>query len=115
MAKLLDLTRANNIAISLKAFNDLTFRSLAEAIGDLDPDRKIVGERVQFLPNLLPTPKEVQATTTSSSPTSCSSASWRPSSVLRTRFGPCGRCPPSSKTSRERGRGSQRSRRRVPR
>jgi hypothetical protein len=61
MAKLLDLTRANNIAISLKSFNDFTFRSLAETIGDLDPDCKIVGERVQFIPNLLPTPKEIQA------------------------------------------------------
>ena len=61
MAKLLDLTRANNIAISLKSFSDFTFRSLAETIGDLDPDCKIVGERVQFLPNLLPTPKEIQA------------------------------------------------------
>ena len=61
MAKLLDLTRANNIAISLKAFNDFTFRSLAETINDLDPDTKIVGERVQFIPNLLPTPKEIAA------------------------------------------------------
>jgi hypothetical protein len=61
MAKLLDLTRANNIAISLKQFNDFTFRSLAETIDDLDPDCKIVGERVQFIPNLLPTPKEIQA------------------------------------------------------
>lgn len=61
MAKLLDLTRANNIAISLKAFNDFTFRSLAETINDLDPECKIVGERVQFIPNLLPTPKEILA------------------------------------------------------
>ncbi len=61
MAKLLDLTRANNIAISLKAFNDFTFRSLAETINDIDPDYKIDGERVQFLPNLLPTSKELQA------------------------------------------------------
>ncbi|EJK47036.1 hypothetical protein THAOC_34273 [Thalassiosira oceanica] len=61
MAKLLDLTRANNIAISLKAFNDFTFRSLAETINDLDPDTKIVGERVHFIPNLLPTPKEIAA------------------------------------------------------
>lgn len=61
MAKLLDLTRANNIAISLKAFNDFTFRSLAETMNDLDPDCKIVGERVGFISNLLPTPKEVQA------------------------------------------------------
>jgi hypothetical protein len=61
MAKLLDLTRANNIAISLKKFNDFTFRSLAETIDDLDPDCKIVDERVQFIPNLLPTSKEMQA------------------------------------------------------
>jgi SOS response regulatory protein OraA/RecX len=61
MAKLLDLTRANNIAISLKAFNDFTFRSLAETINDIDPDFKIDCERVQFLPNLLPTAKELQA------------------------------------------------------
>ena len=61
MAKLLDLTRANNIAISLKAFNDFTFRDLAETMNDLDPDRKIVGERVQFISNLLPNPKEIAA------------------------------------------------------
>ncbi|KAL3815366.1 hypothetical protein ACHAXA_000753 [Cyclostephanos tholiformis] len=61
MAKILDLTRANNIAISLKAFNDFTFRSLAETINDIDPDFKIDGERVQFIPNLLPTAKELQA------------------------------------------------------
>ena len=61
MAKLLDLTRANNIAISLKAFNDFTFRSLADTINDVDPESKIVGERVQFIPNILPTPKEIAA------------------------------------------------------
>ena len=61
MAKLLDLTRANNIAICLKSFNDFTFHSLAETIGDLDPDHKILGEWAQFLPYLLPTPKEIQA------------------------------------------------------
>lgn len=61
MAKLLDITRANNISIQLKAFNDFTLRALAETIDDLDPDSKIVGERVQFIPQLLPTPKELQA------------------------------------------------------
>ena len=61
MAKLLDITRANNISIQLKAFNDFTLRALAETINDLDPDSKIVGERVQFIPQLLPTPKELQA------------------------------------------------------
>lgn len=61
MANLLDLTRANNVAISLKAFNDFTFRSLAETINDIDPDCKIDSERVQFIPNLLPTANEIQA------------------------------------------------------
>jgi hypothetical protein len=61
MAKLIDITRANNISIQLKAFNDFTLRALAETINDLDPDSKIVGERVQFIPQLLPTPKELQA------------------------------------------------------
>ncbi|KAL7529819.1 hypothetical protein ACHAWF_003121, partial [Thalassiosira exigua] len=60
VAKLLGLTRAHNIAIGLKAFNDFTFQSLVEAIGDLDPERK-VGEQLILLTNLLPTPKEVQA------------------------------------------------------
>lgn len=60
MAKLLDITRANNIAIQLKAFNDFTLRALAETIDDLDPDSKIVGERVEFMSQLLPTPKELQ-------------------------------------------------------
>lgn len=60
MAKLLDITRANNIAIQLKAFNDFTLRALAETINDLDPDSKIVGERVLFIPQLLPSPKESQ-------------------------------------------------------
>lgn len=61
MAKLLDLTRANNVAISLKAFNDFTFRSLAETINDIDPDYKIDSERVQFIPNLLPSANEIQS------------------------------------------------------
>ena len=61
MAKLLDIPRANNIAIQLKAFNDFTLRELAETINDLDPESKIVGERIQFIPQLLPTPKELQA------------------------------------------------------
>eukprot|EP00957_Ditylum_brightwellii_P078795 5991267-Ditylum_brightwellii.AAC.1 len=61
MAKLIDLTRANNVAISLKAFKDFTHEELARTLGDLDPARKIKGERVQFIANLLPTAIEVQA------------------------------------------------------
>jgi len=35
---------------------------LAETIYDVDPDCKIIDERVQFIPNLLlPTAKEIQA------------------------------------------------------
>ena len=44
-AKLLDLTRSNNIAISLKAFKEFSHQELAEIIGFLDPTRKIRGER----------------------------------------------------------------------
>ena len=55
-------SHVHNIAISLKAFNDFTFRSLAETIYDVYPDCKIIDERVQFIPNLLlPTAKEIQA------------------------------------------------------
>jgi hypothetical protein len=61
MAKLLNLTRANNITISLKAFSNFTFQSLAETINDFDPNFKTDGKRVQFIPNLLPTAKELQA------------------------------------------------------
>ncbi|KAL7533292.1 hypothetical protein ACHAXR_005150 [Thalassiosira sp. AJA248-18] len=61
IAKILDPTCANVKTISLKAFNSFTFPSLAKTINDLDPKCKIVGERVQFLPYLLPTPNEIQS------------------------------------------------------
>ena len=60
-AGLMDLNRANNVAISLKAFDDFSHLELADTIGDLDPDGKIRGERVQFLGSLLPNPGEVAA------------------------------------------------------
>ena len=59
-AKLLDLTRSNNVAISLKAFKDVSHKELAMIIQDLDPHRKIRGERVQFIRDLLPTTNEVK-------------------------------------------------------
>jgi Formin Homology 2 Domain/Subunit CCDC53 of WASH complex len=59
-AKLLDLNRSNNIAISLKAFKDFEFAELAEVIMHLDPMRKIQGERVHFLRDLLPTQTEIK-------------------------------------------------------
>lgn len=57
-AKLLDVTRANNVAISLKAFKDFSYKELAEIIGFLDPCRKVLGERAQFIRDLLPSAKE---------------------------------------------------------
>ncbi|KAL7533293.1 LOW QUALITY PROTEIN: hypothetical protein ACHAXR_005151, partial [Thalassiosira sp. AJA248-18] len=59
MAEIFDLARANNIAISLKAFKSFTFPSLAKTINDLDPKCKILGEHIQCLPYLLPTPNEI--------------------------------------------------------
>lgn len=58
-AKLLDLNRANIIAISLKAFKDFSHDELAEILQNLDPLCKLKGERVQFVKDLLPTPAEV--------------------------------------------------------
>ena len=60
MAKLIDLNRANNVAISLKAFKDLSHVELAETIAHLDPLQRITGERVQFMKDLLPTATEVK-------------------------------------------------------
>jgi hypothetical protein len=59
-AKLLDLTRSNNVSISLKAFKEFTNKELREIIAFLDPTRKIGGDRVEFLSDLLPTPTEVK-------------------------------------------------------
>lgn len=59
-AKLLDLTRSNNVSISLKAFREFSNKELREIIAFLDPTRKIGGDRVEFLRDLLPTPTEVK-------------------------------------------------------
>lgn len=59
-ARLLDLTRSNNLAISLKAFKDFSHQELADIIGFLDPTRKIRGERAQFIRDLLPTAPEMK-------------------------------------------------------
>ncbi|KAI2496132.1 hypothetical protein MHU86_18363 [Fragilaria crotonensis] len=60
-AKLIDLNRANNIAISLKAFMDFTHQKLADTIAHLEPQELITGERIQFVKDLLPNLQEVQA------------------------------------------------------
>lgn len=60
-AKLLDITRSNNVSISLKAFKDFSQRELAEIIAFIDPLHKIRGERVQFMKGLLPTAPEIKS------------------------------------------------------
>jgi len=60
-AKLLDLTRSNNIAISLKAFKDFSFKELADIIEFVDPLRQVLGERAQLVKDLLPTIAESSA------------------------------------------------------
>jgi hypothetical protein len=60
-AKLIDLNRANNVAISLKAFKDFTHKQLAETIAHLDPQDLITGERIQFIQDILPTTREGQS------------------------------------------------------
>jgi len=60
-AKLIDLNRANNIAITLKAFNDFQQEELAQIIEFVDPHGKIKGDRALFMRDLLPVPAEVKA------------------------------------------------------
>jgi len=59
-AKLIDLTRANNVAISLKTFKDFSHEKLAQTIANLDPQELITGERVNFIKDLLPNREEEQ-------------------------------------------------------
>mmetsp|Transcript_31368 Transcript_31368/g.75591 ORF Transcript_31368/g.75591 Transcript_31368/m.75591 type:complete len:2165 (-) Transcript_31368:45-6539(-) len=60
MAKLIDLTRANNVAITLKAFNDVSQQELAKIIEFVDPHGKITGDRALFMRDLLPAPAEIK-------------------------------------------------------
>ena len=61
MAKLIDLNRANNVAITLKAFNDFSYKQLSQMIEFIDPYGKIKGDRALFMKDLLPTMAEVKA------------------------------------------------------
>jgi hypothetical protein len=54
LARLIDLTRTNNISISLKSFKELSLEELVAIIDDLDPEGKIAGERTQNIKQLLP-------------------------------------------------------------
>ncbi|KAL7568682.1 hypothetical protein ACA910_021679 [Epithemia clementina (nom. ined.)] len=60
-ARLIDLNRSNNVAISLKSFKDFSYDELADIIMFLDPCRKLEGERIPFLRDLLPTQTEIKA------------------------------------------------------
>jgi hypothetical protein len=60
MAKLIDLNRANNVAITLKAFNDVSQSELAKIIEFVDPYGKIKGDRALFMRDLLPAPAEIK-------------------------------------------------------
>ena len=61
MAKLIDVNRANNVAITLKAFSDFTHVELSKIIEFVDPYGKIKGDRALFMRDLLPAVAEVKA------------------------------------------------------
>ena len=58
---MIDLTRTNNISISLKSFKELSLEELVAIIDDLDPEGKIAGERTQNIKQLLPQPQKLLA------------------------------------------------------
>jgi hypothetical protein len=59
-ANLLDLSRCNSVAISLKQFKEFSPEDLRDIIAFLDPMQRIRGERVDFLRNILPTVSEAR-------------------------------------------------------
>lgn len=59
-AKLIDLTRANNLAITLKAFSEFPQQELAQIIEFVDPFAKIKGDRALFMKDLLPASAEIK-------------------------------------------------------
>ena len=61
MVKLIDLNRANNVAISLKAFKEFSYKELSDIIEYLDPFQKVRGDRVHFIRDLLPSLPEAKA------------------------------------------------------
>jgi hypothetical protein len=61
MADLINNNRSQNVAITLKAFNDFSYKELAQNIEFLDPFGKIKGDRALFMKDLLPTLTEVKA------------------------------------------------------
>ena len=61
MANLIDINRAQNIAISLRGFNEFSFDELCDVIEYLDPYKKVSFEKAPFLRDLLPTASESKA------------------------------------------------------
>ena len=61
MAKLMDLNRANNVVITLKAFNNFSHIKLAQVIKFIDPFENINGDRALFMKDLLPAMAEIKA------------------------------------------------------
>eukprot|EP00934_Nitzschia_sp_Nitz4_P000444 Nitzschia sp. Nitz4//scaffold34_size148208//121684//127830//NITZ4_002993-RA/size148208-processed-gene-0.54-mRNA-1//-1//CDS//3329548834//444//frame0 len=60
MAKLIDLSRANNVAITLKAFNEFSHDELSNIIEFVDPFEKVKGDRALFMKDLLPATAEIK-------------------------------------------------------
>ena len=60
LAGLIDITRANNVAISLKAFKEFTFGEICEILSTLDPERRVTGDRIAFLASVLPSDVELK-------------------------------------------------------
>jgi hypothetical protein len=60
MANLINNNRSQNVAITLKAFNDFSYKELAQNIEFLDPFGKVKGDRALFMKDLLPTLTEVK-------------------------------------------------------
>ena len=61
MARILDISRAQNVSISLQAFKHFSLDQLVDIIKDLDANNVIKGDRVQFLTGLLPKTQEIDA------------------------------------------------------
>jgi hypothetical protein len=62
-ANLLDPSRCNNVAISLKQFKTFSHEDLRDIIAFLDPMQRIRGERVELLRDILPTVSEARKVT----------------------------------------------------
>ena len=60
MAKLIDFNRANNVAVTLKAFKEFSQVELSQIIEFIDPFEKINGDRALFMKDLLPAAAEVK-------------------------------------------------------